>query len=209
MILWVALGAVGVAFVLSVLSVPLTQRLAARFGMLDVPGRHKAHARPIPLLGGCAIFAAILVPSLLAAAVATTWNASGAPSWIADSPLADHIAGAAAKAPQAIGILAAALGLHVLGLLDDRKHLGPWLKLIVELLVCGAVVVFCNVRALTAAGAGVSITASILWLVAITNAFNFLDNMDGLAAGVAAICAAALLAASAAVGRSSSPRGCA
>jgi len=201
MILWVALGAVGVAFVLSVLSVPLTQRLAARFGMLDVPGRHKAHARPIPLLGGCAIFAAILVPSLLAAAVATTWNASGAPSWIADSPLADHIAGAAAKAPQAIGILAAALGLHVLGLLDDRKHLGPWLKLIVELLVCGAVVVFCNVRALTAAGAGVSITASILWLVAITNAFNFLDNMDGLAAGVAAICAAALLAASAAVGQ--------
>ena len=200
MIVWIALAGAAVAFGLSFLATPMTQRLAHRLGMLDVPGRHKAHARPVPLLGGCAVFGAVLLPSLLVVALVRVWHADGPPGWL-PAEVALHIPGAAAKAPQALGILAGAFALHVLGLIDDRRHLGPWLKLLVQVLVCTAVVLACNVRVLTVAGPVASIILSVLWLVAVTNAFNFMDNMDGLSAGVAAICTAALLAAAASIGQ--------
>ncbi len=196
MMIWIIFVSVAVAFALSALATPVTKRLANRLGMVDIPGRHKAHAGPVPLLGGCAIFFAILLPSLLALAVARIWAHTGAPAWLPKA-LAEHVVGAAAKAPQALGILAGAMVLHVVGLVDDRRNLGPWLKLIAQVLVAVAVVVFVKVRILTALGGTVSTIVSILWLVAVINAFNFMDNMDGLAAGVGAICAAALLAASA------------
>jgi UDP-GlcNAc:undecaprenyl-phosphate GlcNAc-1-phosphate transferase len=200
MILWCGIGTVLLAFGISALATPVTQRLAERMGMLDVPERHKAHARAVPLLGGCAVFAAILLPSVLALALARVWSAYGTPSWLPEQ-LAIHIDGASAKAYQALGILGGAMVLHIIGLIDDRRNLGAWLKLISELVVCAAVVIAFHIRVLTVAGATVSTIASILWLTAITNAFNFLDNMDGLSSGVAAICAAALLGASASIGQ--------
>jgi UDP-GlcNAc:undecaprenyl-phosphate GlcNAc-1-phosphate transferase len=115
--------------------------------------------------------------------------------------LAAHVRGAAFKAPMALGILAGAAVLHVMGLIDDRKGLGPWLKLAVQIAVCACVAIFFDVRMLKAQeaqmGAGWSVVATTIWLVAITNSFNFLDNMDGLCAGVAVICGLALLAAAA------------
>jgi len=201
MMVWLALGGAVVAFGLAFLATPPTQRLAQRLGMLDVPGGHKAHARPVPLLGGCAIFVAVLAPSLLAVALASVWHANGLPGWLQGTSVAVHVSGAAARAPRVLGILAGAMLLHVLGLIDDRRHLGPWIKLVGQVLVCTAVVLFCNVRILTVAGETVSIIVSILWLLAIINAFNFMDNMDGLSAGVAAICTAALLAAAASMGQ--------
>ncbi len=200
MIVWCGVATVLLAFTISALATPVTQRLAERIGMLDVPQRHKAHVHPVPLLGGCAVFAAILLPSVLAMALARLWSLGGAPGWL-PSQLAVHIGGASAKAHQALGILAGAMVLHVIGLIDDRRNLGAWLKLVSELAVCGAVVIFFRVRVLTAAGPTFSVIASILWLTAITNAFNFLDNMDGLSTGVAAICAAALLGAAASIGQ--------
>jgi UDP-GlcNAc:undecaprenyl-phosphate GlcNAc-1-phosphate transferase len=89
----------------------------------------------------------------------------------------------------------------VLGLIDDRKDLSPLLKLGVQVAVSALVVIFCGVRVLTVAGAPLSVLLSVLWLVTITNAFNFLDNMDGLSAGVAAICATALIGSAASMGQ--------
>ncbi len=200
MIVWVAVGAVALSFGISLLATPLSRRVAHRFGMMDVPARHKAHGRAVPLLGGSAIFAAILGPSLLAISLARIWAAQGVPDWLPDS-IARHVGGASAKAGTGLGILAGAFVLHVVGIIDDRKALGAWLKLSAQLVVCSAVVALCDVRILTAAGGLVSFVGTVLWLVAITNAFNFLDNMDGLSAGVAAICAAVLLAASASIGQ--------
>jgi UDP-GlcNAc:undecaprenyl-phosphate GlcNAc-1-phosphate transferase len=200
MMIWVICVSVSVAFALSALAMPVSKRLAERLGMVDIPGRHKTHPGPVPLMGGCAMFFAILLPSLLAMAVARIWAHAGAPAWLPRA-VAEHIGGAAARVPQALGILAGALVLHVVGLVDDRKNLGAWFKLIAQVLVVVAVVVLAKVRVLTALGGPVSTIASILWLVAVTNAFNFMDNMDGLAAGVGAICAAALLAASASLGQ--------
>ena len=200
MMVLVGVTAAGLAFAICLFAVPVTTRMAHRFGMMDVPGRHKAHRHPTPLLGGCAIFAAILLPSLLALSVAAVWSEQGPPAWLPDG-LAVHLPGAAAKAPQAVGIFACALVLHVVGLIDDRKHLGPWLTLLAQAAVCSAAAMLLDVRILTAAGEALSILATIFWLMAITNAFNFLDNMDGLSAGVAAICCAALLGASASIGQ--------
>jgi len=200
MMVWAGMIVMAVAFGISALATALSQNVAYRLGMLDMPGRHKGHAQPIPLLGGSAIFAAILGPSLLALSLASVWASEGPPAWLPD-PIVVHIPGVADKAMMALGILTGALLLHVVGLIDDRKNLGPWLKLIAQFVVSSFVVVFCGVRILTAAGAWISIAASVLWLVVITNAFNFLDNMDGLAAGVAVICGAALLAAAAGIGQ--------
>jgi UDP-GlcNAc:undecaprenyl-phosphate GlcNAc-1-phosphate transferase len=206
MMFWAALAAVVVSFGISVLATPISRRMAGRLGYIDLPHAHKAHLTPTPLLGGSAIFLAILLPSLLAIALATTWAAVGAPSFLPPQ-FARHLPGVAAKTPQALMILAAAMGMHVLGLVDDRKHLGPWSKLLVQALLIAGVVIFANLRILTVLdeltplGALPSIVLSILWLLAITNAFNFLDNMDGLAVGVAAICAATLLGAAASIGQ--------
>ena len=200
MIIWAALAAITVAFGISALSMPLTQRLALRLGMMDVPARHKAHGRAVPLLGGSAILIAVLAPSLLALAVGSVWCVRGTPRWVWPE-LALHVRGAAGKGPMALGILAGAMALHVLGLIDDRRHLGAWTKLAGQFVIAAAVVLFCDVRVMTVAGRLVSSIVTILWLLTIINAFNFLDNMDGLAAGVAAICAAALLGASASMGQ--------
>ena len=200
MMLWAGAGALVLACFISILATSLCRRLAVRVGMVDLPGRHKAHAGAIPLLGGSAILGAILGPALLALALASIWTAQGLPSWLPAS-LSVHIPGVAAKAPMALGILAGAFVLHVVGIVDDRKALGPWTKLLAQLGVAIPVVLLCNLRVLTVAGEPISAILSVLWLVVIINAFKFLDSMDGLCAGVAAICCAGLLAASYAVGQ--------
>ena len=200
MIVWAAAATAGAAMVISFFATILTRRVARRTGMLDHPGGHKAHGRVVPLLGGSAIFAAIALPVLAATALASLWAKSGAPAWL-PADLARHIAGAARKVPMALGILAGAAALHVMGLVDDRRGLGPWTKLAVQVIVAGAVTAFCGVRVLTVAGEAVSIIVSTLWLVVVINALNFLDNMDGLSAGIGAICAAGLLGVSAAMGQ--------
>ena len=199
-----AAGTVGLAFILSLAGTVLVRKLALAWGFIDQPGRDRFHRTPTPLLGGVAIFLAILLPSLLILVLARVWSAAGAPSWL-EGPqgagLVVHIPGVVAKTPLALVILGGCAVLHIVGLIDDRKNLGPWLKLAVQFLVACAVVFIGNVRLLEMLGEPLSSIASILWLVLITNAFNFLDNIDGLSAGVAAICSAALLAAAAASGQ--------
>jgi UDP-GlcNAc:undecaprenyl-phosphate GlcNAc-1-phosphate transferase len=200
LLIWVVLGAVALSAGLAAVFTPISRRVARKLGMVDRPERHKAHKTPTPLLGGSAIFAAILVPSLAAVALASYWARAGAPLGL-PGQLAVHVSGAAERAPMALVILAGAMLLHIVGLLDDRKALGPWSKLAAQLAAAGLVVGVCGLRVLEFAGEPVSAIATVVWIVAITNAFNFLDNMDGLAAGVAAICAGALLAAAAGIGQ--------
>jgi len=182
------------SFVLSWLATLFVRQIAPRLGFVDKPGGRKIHANPKPLGGGVAIFAGVALP-LVAVLILLHTAAFGEHSGRFDPA---YVRGAIEKTPLALGLLAAMLGMHVLGLVDDRKALGPYSKLVVQLAVISAFVILFNVRCLTTLdGLGVgrwpSVVVTILWIGAITNAFNFLDNMDGLSAGVAAVCTTAFL----------------
>jgi UDP-GlcNAc:undecaprenyl-phosphate GlcNAc-1-phosphate transferase len=120
-----------------------------------------------------------------------------------DARLAPYWSGARQQLPLGIGVLAAMLGMHLLGLADDRRALGPFVKLFFQLGITAALVIVMELlarhtpslrlRAVTALGTVPSILVTVLWIGTITNAFNFLDNMDGLSAGIGAVCTTAFL----------------
>src|SRR5947209_2058128 len=189
------------SFVISWICTFAVKRIAPRFNFVDKPGHRKIHDVPKALGGGIAIFLSIALP--LAAAII-------APFLIHSSD--PYITGARQQAPLGVGVLLAMLAMHLLGLWDDRKALGPFIKLIIQLSIIALLVIAMEIlarhtpslrfRLLTALdhwlglGPAPSIILTILWIGAITNAFNFLDNMDGLSAGIAAVCTVAFLIAS-------------
>jgi UDP-GlcNAc:undecaprenyl-phosphate/decaprenyl-phosphate GlcNAc-1-phosphate transferase len=114
------------------------------------------------------------------------------------SKIEAYWSGARGQAPLLLAFAGAILVLHLMGLIDDRRALGPYLKLFIQFAVTVALVIGFNLRAMTfldthVGGPWLSYLVTIFWIAAITNAFNFLDNMDGLSAGVAAICTLAFL----------------
>lgn len=174
-------------------------RLSRRFGAFDtapIPGQIKAERRAVPNTGGIGIFAGIALP-LLAALIAIPM----APSHpdLLPAAVRPHIEGMGERWTMAAALLCSLACLHVLGLIDDRRPLGPFLKLGVMTLPAVALAWFFDTRLLTlfdaaVGGSWLSIIITVVWFLAVTNAFNFIDNMDGLAAGVAAVAAACLLA---------------
>ena len=163
------------AAVISALLVPWVRSLARRHGKVATPHPERWHARPTPLLGGIAIVAAFAVVSLPAVVAAPT------------APMVVLL----------LGVLAAA----GLGLWDDLWGAKPQIKLLVQILLAAAAYSAGIHFSLERFGL-LAVPLTILWIVGITNAFNLLDNMDGLAAGVAAICSVivAISAASAGLG---------
>jgi UDP-GlcNAc:undecaprenyl-phosphate GlcNAc-1-phosphate transferase len=149
--------------VLALLLTPLVRAIAHRVGAVASPKQDRWHRTSTALLGGVAIWTAVVIPALL----------SG------------HMDRGSLQA------LVAGTSLFVLGLFDDFVSLQPSTKLTIQLLIACLLI--------AAGGAGVwtgvpllDALISIGWIVGITNAFNLIDNMDGLAAGVAAIAAGAL-----------------
>lgn len=171
------------------------KRLSPRIGFVDKPGGRKIHSNPKPLGGGVAIFWAFALPMVVGLAV-VNWGHLPA-AWQGRIPhLNDYWSGMRERTPMALGLLLAAAVMHLMGLIDDRRALGPYSKLLVQLATITLLVLALGeLRILTALGPALSIVLTILWIAAITNAFNFLDNMDGLSAGVAAVCTAAFLVA--------------
>lgn len=180
------------SFVFSLLLTPLVRAVARSKGFVDEPGPRKIHQWPVALGGGVAIFGAVFLPLAAAFGVALS---PGLVKSIAPG-LAEHLAGAKFVAPKALAYLGGALVVFVLGLVDDAKGLGPRIKLLVQLLV-GIGLAASGIRLSSfldrygLAGQAVQFVVTVGWFVVVTNAFNLLDNMDGLAAGVAAAAAGA------------------
>ncbi len=150
------------ALVLALAFTPACRALARAAGLLDRPNARKPHKQPMPLLGGAAILGAFAI-------VVLARRDARHDLW---------------------GILAGAAIVFVLGLVDDRLGMRPWVKLGGQALA--AVVVIQSGVRVSFLGDGVAGTAfTLLWIVGLTNAFNLLDNMDGLSAGVGSISAAA------------------
>lgn len=185
--LTIALSCVGTALVISAITTPIVRGWSRRHDFVDRPGGHKAHATPVALLGGISFVAAIILPmmgALVAARFLLRFNATWLPAEVAA-----HLPGIVAKTSEGLAIIGGAIVLHLVGIWDDRQPWGAWPKFLVQAAVAAFVVIGFDVRLLTAAGPVISTAASILWIITLTNAFNFLDNMDGLAAGVALIVA--------------------
>jgi len=172
------------AFGLAAFFTPLVRNAAAAHGFVDKPGERKIHERAVPYGGGIAIFIAFVVP--VAAAYLIAWNADAFGVALPEAAKR-HIPGMMLRLPLAVAIVLGGLALAAMGLLDDRRGLNKWLKLAVQVAVVTALF-----------GLGVKITfftqspaanyaLTLFWMVGIINAFNLLDNMDGLSAGVAFI----------------------
>ena len=169
--------AMGVAAVVSFLATPMVKNLAYKVGAIDVPkDNRRMHKVPIPRLGGLAIFLAFLLSVLVFAKI-------------------DR---------QMQGILLGATMIVVLGVMDDIMALNALPKLIVQIAAAGVAVYYgCRIQFLsnpnvfsdmTYVNLGwLSVPITIIWIVAITNAVNFIDGLDGLAVGVSAISTASLI----------------
>jgi UDP-GlcNAc:undecaprenyl-phosphate GlcNAc-1-phosphate transferase len=193
------LGLGAVSFVLSWVLTFLMIRIAPKLGFVDKPGGHKVHANPKPLGGGVAICWAIIVPLLVTLAYLDLAGDQIVRRY-ADQPyIIALVTGGQHQTPLSLGFVGAILALHAMGLIDDRKALGPFVKLIGQIVIAAILVIGFKMRVLTALdsrlhmGIWPSVVLTVLWIVGITNAFNFLDNMDGLSAGVAAVCTTAFL----------------
>lgn len=165
--------------------------------MLDSAGAggHEKELRSVPNIGGVGIFWGAVGPIALGLALLLILGVENLlPSVFA--PYAERIH---SEIWTWIAVVSVALILHVVGIVDDRRALGAWLKLVLQLVLAAMLVILFDVRLLHllddlgAIGWAASVLLTILWLVIITNALNFLDNMDGLASGVGAIAATILM----------------
>ncbi len=188
------------SFAVSVVATYAAMLLGRKLRALDGPGmanQVKTDARSVPNTGGIGIFLGIMVPMVLGLIAAWSFHADFFKQWWPQLP--QHIAGLRTQSSSAISLLLGIAVLHVMGLIDDRKPLGPRLKLAIMVCVSIAVIMLTDTRLLTlfdarVGGAWLSIGLTVFWVLVITNAMNFMDNMDGLSAGVAAIAAGMLLA---------------
>lgn len=148
---------------ISLLVTPFVRMIAFKTGFLDHPQDNKRHAHSTPLLGGVAIFLAFLVGILF--------------QWDTISPASQgHI----------LAMLAGSSILLAIGLVDDRVGMEPNIKLLGQFLA--AMVLYKSGLRITFLGNYyLNLVFTYLWIIGMTNAFNLLDNMNGLSAGMAAI----------------------
>ena len=159
------------AFVLSLIFTPIVRRIAIKTGAVDVPkDNRRMHNKPIPSIGGLAIYFAVIISVLL---WAETLNR------------------------EVIAIILGATVIVISGLIDDIKGLSPKKKIVFQfiasiILIIGGVQInfltnpFGQVGSVWDLGL-LSYPITIVWVVGITNAVNLIDGLDGLAAGVSAI----------------------
>ncbi len=153
---------------------PLWRRLAPRWGIMDRPGERKIHQTPVPRGGGLVVF--IGFHAACAAVFLMPWK-----------PFAGQL-----SIDWWFRFLPLSAGVVVLGLLDDRFDLKPWVKLAGQILLALAAYAL-GIRLQNILGLAmpdwVDAAATVLWFVALMNAFNLIDGVDGLATGIALIAA--------------------
>lgn len=177
------------SFLMAYLSIPTILRISLRLGIVDEPGARKVHRTPKPLLGGVGIawsFFAIVLGNLIAFIV------------VRDTPFADkYLPSIVQIVPRLTGVLPKLMILlgggflmHLLGLLDDifKEKLSYKFKFLIQSLIAVFVTV-AGIRTHFMPGSFLDIIITVVWIVGIANAFNLLDNLDGLTAGVSVISA--------------------
>ncbi|HBG48796.1 MAG TPA: undecaprenyl-phosphate alpha-N-acetylglucosaminyl 1-phosphate transferase [Cyanobacteria bacterium UBA9971] len=166
-----------IAFVLALFIVPAVRRVCLKKGLVDMPNERKVHKNPIPRLGGVAIWLCTILTFVILVFI----------NW--DYPYGNGLS----------GILVGGSIMFLLGLVDDLYDLSPKFKLVVQ--IGAALIAFLlgvRIEILFNPFGGalhlgiLSLPITLIWLVGISNAMNFIDGVDGLAGGVSAICAVTL-----------------
>jgi len=171
------------------------RRWAIKVDFVSRPREDRYNRNVIALGGGIAIFWTIALFVLAGAAVVKFLIAPGHLSFI-DESVVRHAAGFMSKINDLLVVIAAVFVLHLMGLWDDRKHLGPFIKLAIQFTVAIVAAVFADVRVeMFIENKFITTALSVVWIVLMINAFNFLDNMDGTSAGIAFIATGVLMAA--------------
>ena len=180
------------SFLTSAILTAVVRKRSIKAGFVSAPSPDRYNQNIIALGGGIAIFAslaAIFIDSIIAVKFFTT----SLSRYFSDS-VTIHIAGFLEKMPHLLVILICMTILFAIGLYDDKKHLGPFFKLIVQVIVAFIAAFFADVRVeLFIESKIITSVISALWITFVINSFNFLDNMDGASAGIAAIVSSILL----------------
>ncbi len=173
-----------VAFVLSLSLSPLAGALSRRLGLTAVPGGRRQHTRPIPKLGGVVLYLAFVAAVMVAQYLPVE---RGDPN----------------ESVRLTGLLLGGTVLLIGGLIDDIVELGPFPQFLIQLLAAAIAIanlVFIEYVNNPLTGEWTSqfpiwltVMFTVVWLVGMTNTVNWLDGLDGLAAGVTAIAAVVLL----------------
>ncbi|TET64329.1 MAG: undecaprenyl/decaprenyl-phosphate alpha-N-acetylglucosaminyl 1-phosphate transferase [Candidatus Stahlbacteria bacterium] len=151
------------SFLLAFLSTKVIGRIAAKLKILDHPNERKIHKKPIPLLGGLAIFGSYV------ATIIFNFNFS----------------------IELKGVVIGGTIILIIGLIDDIKHIPATWKLISQVLASSILILYgvkLSFLPSTWWGNAGEVLLTVIWVVGITNAVNFFDGMDGLATGLTAIC---------------------
>ena len=163
------------SFILVGLLTPIMRKVALRFGIVDAPSEsHKTHRKPIPYLGGVAILVGVIAISY-AAIFSSGFSKSN--FLLASS------------------VLLPGIFISAVGLIDDFLKLSPWPRFLAQNLV-GAVssiiLISTNTLGRPTGSLLFDVLITLLWIVGLTNAINFFDNIDGGASGTVAISSLAL-----------------
>lgn len=157
---------------LAVLLTPIVRALARHFGMVAKPKTDRWHKAPTAMMGGVAIWLAVVISYFIFIRPQT-------------------VQGWSFPASQLDAVILASTFLFLIGLADDLLHSKPYQKLIGQIMG-SAFVIYYGLSLPWTSSRPVNMAITIFWLIGITNAVNLLDNMDGLAAGIAAIASAFL-----------------
>jgi UDP-GlcNAc:undecaprenyl-phosphate GlcNAc-1-phosphate transferase len=168
------------ALLTTLLALPLWRKWCLRTHLVDDPGHRKIHRTPVPLAGGFAVLTGILTPPALGAILLKLE--------IVRLATAEAIVHGLNRRAFELGVIAfGALAITLLGWLDDRHELKALPKFIGQVLIALAVATACKRITLFVPSVIFSYGVTILWLLTVINAFNFMDNMNGLCAGIGAI----------------------
>ena len=154
----------GTSFALALIFTPLVKKLALKSGQVAVPRDNRWHRKETALLGGVGIFSAMLI------------------TWISGA----RYGGWTTFAQPYLPMMLCASGIFALGLMDDIFNMDPQHKLAGQVIIT-AIFLFFGFRLGWTDSKTLDLCLSMLWIVGITNAFNLLDNMDGLSCGTAFI----------------------
>jgi len=180
---WIYAGSFLGALVISLVLVPLVRRLAIKREVLDTPGAHKSHSTPVPYLGGVAMVVAFSLAVVAGAIVKQDLSFSGGLVTFNRGLVLNR---GASTLGELFLILGLALGLSMMGLIDDLKGLNPFLRLGIEIVVASGVIAY-GIQFTSPLPDSIDAIITMIWIVGITNALNLLDNTDGLAAGVTGV----------------------